>query len=160
MFPFSSPASSKRRAVKNCRYPWCYLAFQTSDSLFLRADARLFFPALAGIFERKLFIILDLEGGAWGLSLIQAPPVSFPQLPWDLLGPLPPTRKKTTTQNNKTWYFSKMMFNKIKGNKRKGTEPPVDREMAPGITFACPPPAPHSPPCTINMWFHFQGLRC
>ena len=32
-----------------------------------------------------------------------------------------------------------MVFNKMKGNKKKGTKPPVDREMAPGITFGRPP---------------------
>lgn len=60
---------------------------------FPQSKRPIVFPALAGIFERKLFIILDLEGGARGLGLIQTPPVCFPQLPRDLLGPLPPTRK-------------------------------------------------------------------
>lgn len=55
-----------------------------SESLFLRANARMFLPALAGIFERKLFSnpfsvsVLDLEyskvGG--GGSRPQSNPVS------------------------------------------------------------------------------------
>ena len=67
---------------------------------FPQSKRPIVFPALAGIFERKLFIILDLEGGARGLRLIQSPPVCFPQVPRDLLGPLPPTRKKTEGAHN------------------------------------------------------------
>lgn len=81
-----------------------------SESLFLRANARMFLPALAGIFERKLFSnpfsvsVLDLEYSKGRGSRPQSNPVSSNLFSSVASGPIStPAPNKKKQQNLVFW---------------------------------------------------------